>query len=146
MKKLIVSGLLLACTNLAFAHTQGESRVVHYRQSAFAVLASQFQKLVPVVKGEKAYQADEVKAIVHRVAILADLPFEGGFAPGSQGGDAKATIWQGKGFEEKVNTFKVAVKNLEDAANSGNLNQLKVAFGKVGASCKSCHSDYRVQR
>ena len=38
------------------------------------------------------------------------------------------------------------VAKLDAAAKSGNLDQLKAAFGGVGQTCKACHDAYRTER
>jgi cytochrome c556 len=35
------------------------------------------------------------------------------------------------------------VAKLNAAAKTGNLDQIKAAFGAAGASCKACHDDFR---
>lgn len=37
------------------------------------------------------------------------------------------------------------VTKLAAAAKSGNLDQLKAAFGPAAGACKACHDDFRVQ-
>ncbi|AIL32670.1 c-type cytochrome [Basilea psittacipulmonis] len=144
MKKILLAFLLVCITvGVVQAAPTTQERTIKYRQSAFTVLANQFGKLASVVKGGTPYQADQVKAQVALIATLADLPFEG-FDVGTEGGDAKTEIWsQASAFNQKTDDFKVAVKALQEAADTSDLNQVKIAFGKVGASCKSCHNDFR---
>jgi cytochrome c556 len=37
------------------------------------------------------------------------------------------------------------VAKLDAAAKTGNVDQIKVAFGAVGQSCKACHDAYRAK-
>lgn len=36
-----------------------------------------------------------------------------------------------------------AVAKLSAASKSGNLDQVKAAFGDAGRTCKACHDDFR---
>jgi cytochrome c556 len=36
-----------------------------------------------------------------------------------------------------------AMAHLNSVAKSGNLDQIKAAFGPVGQACKACHDDFR---
>ena len=63
---------------------------------------------------------------------------------GTQGGDSEDSIWTNKDdFDEKARASVVAVAELEEAAESGDLNKFKAAFANVGQSCKTCHDSYR---
>ena len=49
-----------------------------------------------------------------------------------------------------MDKFKAGASKLQDdtakllaAAKSGNLDQLKTAFGATGQTCKACHDAYR---
>ncbi|MFV9473077.1 c-type cytochrome [Advenella sp. RU8] len=146
MKKKITV-LALACTALlstvANAQFAKPEDAVEYRQAAKTLVASHFGRMLPVIKGEAPYDAEAIKQNVAVLNTLAALPWVA-FGPGFEGGDAKAEVWtDAKGFDEKRENFKVAIQNLSTAADSGDLAKLKVAFGKAGQSCKSCHDSYR---
>lgn len=139
--------LALACTTLlstaATAQFAKVEDAVDYRQAAKKLTASHFGRMVPVVKGEVPYDAEAIKQNVAVLNTIAALPWVA-FGPGFEGGNAKPEVWtDAKGFEEKRENFKVAIENLTAAADSGDLAKLKVAFGKAGQSCKSCHDSYR---
>ena len=57
---------------------------------------------------------------------------------------AKAEIWQKPGdFASKAHEFSQAANDFNAAAQSGDMNRIKMTFGAVGKSCKACHDLYR---
>lgn len=120
---------------------------VKYRQSAFQLIASHFGRMQPVIKGQVPYDAAAIKANVELVKTLSTLPWAA-FVEGSQSGSgAKPDVWSdAKGFKAAQTKFEGAVDKLSVAANSGDLDKVRAAFGDVGASCKACHDTYRVKK
>jgi cytochrome c556 len=146
---LLVSGALLSPLWMSSAHAQfaKPEDAIKYRQSAFVVMASQFGRMQSTVKGQVPYDAAAIKANVALVKTLSTLPW-GAFGPGTQGKSAaKPEVWSdAAGFKAAQTKFEGAVVKLSAAADSGDLDKLRAAFGDVGASCKACHDAYRVKR
>ena len=58
------------------------------------------------------------------------------------------TILEGEGEGEEgmisiAMEMQLAVVDLNKAAQSGDLESIKKAFGTAGAACKGCHDDFR---
>jgi cytochrome c556 len=152
MKKLsilLVSGALLSPLWMSSASAQfaKPEDAIKYRQAAFVVMASQFGRMQSTVKGQVPYDAAAIKANVALVKTLSTLPW-GAFGPGTQGKSAaKPEVWSdAAGFKGAQTKFEGAVVKLSAAADSGDLDKLRAAFGDVGASCKACHDAYRVKK
>lgn len=152
MKKLsifLVSGALLSPLWISSAHAQfaKPEDAIKYRQSAFVLLASQFGRMQPTIKGQVPYDAAAIKANVAIVQTLSTLPW-GAFGEGTQGKSAaKPEVWSdAAGFKSAQTKFEGAVVKLTAAANAGDFDKLRAAFGDVGASCKACHDSYRVKK
>ena len=149
MKKLVSAALLLAAAGVALpaaAQFAKAEDAIDYRQSAFAVLGHHFGRLGAMANGKMPYDAATAAADGEVIAVVAKLPAHG-FVPGSEKGHntrAKPEVWKeldkAKELDQKMNAevAKVAV-----AAKSGNLDQLKAAFGPAAQSCKACHDQYR---
>jgi len=77
------------------------------------------------------------------VATLSALPWDG-FGPGTEGGKAKPAIWKEM---DKVQAgaadLQKAAAGLKAAAATGNLENIKKAFGATAQTCKACHDSYR---
>ncbi len=53
-------------------------------------------------------------------------------------------IWSNaKGFEDERTNFMASIDALSEAANSGEIEKFKAAFGKAGQSCRACHDAFR---
>lgn len=147
MKKQL-SLVVLACSSLlaagvANAQFQKPEEAIEYRQAAKLLLGSHFGRMAPVARGQVDFNAEAIKNNVEIVKMLAALPWAG-FGPGTEGGNAKAEVWSNaKGFEEERTNFMAAIDGLSEAANTGEVEKFKAAFGKAGQSCRACHDAYR---
>jgi cytochrome c556 len=77
---------------------------------------------------------------------MSKLPWQG-FGPGTDTGRenrAKPNIWTDNAkFIEASKRLEMATAQLSTAAKSGDLAQVKTAFGTVAQACKACHDDFR---
>jgi cytochrome c556 len=79
------------------------------------------------------------------VAQLSKLPLEG-FIAGSYEGDTDAlpAIEQNwDKFEGGMNMFAEKADALAAAAKTGDMDQIRPAFGEVGKTCKGCHDNFK---
>lgn len=149
MKKLSAAAAVLACMGAAFWAAPSSAQfakpedAVKYRQSALSLIASHFGRMQPVVRGQAPYDAAQIKANVQVLQTLSALPWTA-FGAGTEGGHARPAVWSDAAdFKQKQDAFRANVGKLAAAADSGDLAQLRAAYGDVGASCKACHDSYR---
>ena len=146
LQKFVLAATATAFTigaGVAFAQFKNSEDAIKYRQSAFTVMANSFGKIGAVVKGEAPYNKDEVAKNAAIVAMISTLPWQA-FGPGTEGGKAQSDIWSdGAKFKAAADKMQVAVANLNTAAQSGDLESIKKAFGAAGQNCKACHDDFR---
>ncbi len=151
MKKLslFVIGLGLSLpifSGVAQAQFAKAEDAVKYRQSAFQLMASHFGRMQPVVKGQVPYDKAAIKANVDLLKTLSSLP-GAAFGAGMTGGAAKPEIWSDSaGFKKAMDNYQANLAKLSAAADAGDLDKLRVAFGETGASCKACHDSYRAKK
>jgi len=127
----------------AFAQFQNAEKAVEYRESVFTVMGTHFGRIGAVVKGDAPYNKDDVAKNAAIVAMMSTLPWQA-FGPGMEGGKAKSEIWsENAKFKSASEKMQLAVVDLNKAAQSGDLESIKKAFGATGASCKNCHDDFR---
>ena len=137
------ASVLAISAGVAFAQFQKPEDAIKYRQSAFTVMANSFGKIGAVVKGEAPYNKDEVAKNAAVVAMISTLPWQA-FGPGTEGGKAQSDIWSDNAkFKAAADKMQLAVANLNTAAQSGDLESIKKAFGAAGATCKGCHDDFK---
>ncbi|MDF3036345.1 MAG: cytochrome c [Paucimonas sp.] len=152
MKQLFAALAIAAAAVPALAHEGHEHNAfskpedaVRYRQAAFSVMGTHFARIGQVVKGEKPFDKAAVQADVAVVEALAKLPFAA-FPAGSDLSNSKAKpeVWKEAGkFKAGADKMQGEIAKLSTAAKSGDLNAIKVAFGGVGQSCKSCHDNFK---
>jgi len=141
-------GVALTAGLSAPAHAQFKTPqdAVKYRGSTMVLLGAHFGRLAPVAKKEVSFDQAAVQANVDVVRMLASLPWAA-YAPGYEGGEARSSVWTNReGFRKAGEDFQAAVLQLDDATQAGDFNAFRVAFGKVGQSCKACHDSFRVKK
>jgi cytochrome c556 len=139
----VLAPTLLASAGTAFAQFQKPEDAIKYRQSVYTVMANSFGKIGAVVKGEAPFNKEEVAKNAAVVLTLSKLPWQA-FGPGTEGGNALPTIWSDNAkFKAASEKMQLAVVNLNTAAQSGDQDAIKKAFGATGATCKGCHDDFK---
>jgi cytochrome c556 len=134
---------LLTLSSTVFAQFQNAEKAVEYRESVFTVMGTHFGRIGAVVKGEAPYNKDEVAKNAAIVTMMSSLPWQA-FGPGTEGGKAKSEIWSDNAkFKAASEKMQLAAVDLNKAAQSGDLENIKKAFAATGASCKNCHDDFR---
>jgi cytochrome c556 len=146
LQKIILAAtatILTIGSGFAFAQFQKPEDAIKYRQSVFTVLGNSFGKIGAVVKGEAPYNKDDVAKNAAIVAMMSTLPWQA-FGPGTEGGKAQPAIWSDNAkFKAASEKMQLAVVDLNKAAQSGDLENIKKAFGATGQTCKGCHDDFR---
>jgi cytochrome c556 len=138
-----IAPALVAGTGIAYAQFKKPEDAIKYRQSAFTVMANSFGKIGAVVKGEAPFNKDEVAKNAAVVAMISTLPWQA-FGPGTEGGNALPVVWSDNAkFKAAGEKMQLAVASLNTAAQSGDQEAIKKAFGAAGATCKTCHDDFK---
>jgi cytochrome c556 len=145
LKHLVLTALAptLLASGMAFAQFKKPEDAIKYRQNVFNVMATSFGKIGAVVKGEAPFNKDEVAKNAAVVAMLSTLPWQA-FGPGTEGGNALPGVWSDNAkFKAAGEKMQLAVANLNTAAQSGDQEAIKKAFGAAAATCKGCHDDFK---
>ncbi|QEY23116.1 c-type cytochrome [Neisseria animalis] len=139
------AALLLAACGGSPAQPKGP--ISEDRTAAFKSMMPEFTTMGKMVKGEEAYEVEKFKQAAAKFAEASKKPFNF-FESDPQGnGDALPAIWENADkFKAEEEKFHAAVEKLNTAAQSGVLEDIKAAYGEVGASCKSCHDAYRMPK
>lgn len=137
------SSLLLLCTLLCaqsvLADTPAQTRV-----KEFKTLLRSFESMGTVVRGRDAYRPDVFARQAATLKADAGKPFAN-FPAGSQANSrAKAEIWsQNARFKNEQATFLQRVDTLDAAARAKDMAAIRISYGAIAQSCKSCHDAFR---
>ena len=118
---------------------------IKYRQSALFVMGQHFGRLGAMANGRAPFDAKVAAADADVVALVSHLPWTA-FGAGTDKGDtrAKPEIWKEQAkFNDGADKMQAEVAKLAAAAKTGNLDNLKAAFGPAARTCKACHDDFR---
>ena len=148
MKRLMMAAVAVATLATALpaaAQFQKPEDAIKYRKGAFNVMGNHFARIGAMANGRVPFDARAAQVNAELVNTLAALPWAG-FIDGSSSGDtrAKPEIWtEADKFKAGAQKMQEEVAKLNAAAKTGNLDQIKAAFGEAGKSCKACHDNYR---
>ena len=148
MKNLLRSFLaagLVALTGLAHAEFAKPSQAVHYRKSVFYVMGHHTAILGAMLEGRIPFNAQRALSEAQIIEFMSHLPWRA-FGPGTdiRGTDAKASIWhQEQRFQSDAHRLEQMTPKLVVAAQTGQLNKMRVVFGQTVKTCKSCHDSFR---
>ncbi len=139
-----IAALITAAAPLtASAQFAKAEDAIKYRQSSFALMGAHMSRLGAVTKGEAPFNAESVKKSAALINTLSALPWEA-FGPGTEGGKTKPVAFKEMDkVKAGADRLMKAAADLDAAAKTGDLGQIKKAFGAVGQSCKNCHDSYR---
>lgn len=136
----------LAAQSLSFNKAED---AIRYRQGAFNVMGAHFSRIGAMASGRAPFDAKAAAEHAAVVESLARLPWVA-FGEGTDKGAphrAAPAVWMDKTkFDQGGERMQAEIVKLGAAARSGNLDQLKAAFGGAAKSCKACHDDFRTER
>lgn len=125
----------------------GKGSISEDRTAAFKSFMPTFSTMRKMANGDEAFDAAKFKEYAARFQQEARVPFEHFQNDPNGNGDALPAVWlQPEAFAAERDKFLAAVDALNTAAQSGNLEQIKVATGNAGASCKACHDTFRAPK
>ncbi len=148
MKKTIaLTGMLaaLACALPAQAQFAKPEDAIKYRKAGFTLMAAHFGRLGAMAQGRVPFDAKAAAENADVLATVAKLPWAA-FGEGTDKGEtrAKPEIWkEAAKFKEAADKNQAEIAKVVAAAKTGNLDNLKTAFGSAAPTCKACHDNFR---
>ncbi len=155
MKKL--PKLLLALSALALAASASAQvkpeDAIKYRKAGYAYMSWNMGKIKEsTIDNPAAFNKDQVLAAARTIAAIANSGMGALYVPGSDKdvGSQKTRVKpeffkEGEEVGKIARAFNAEANKLAEVAAGGDINAIKVQFGKTGETCKSCHDKYRVK-
>lgn len=147
--KLLLALLALTLTGTASAQVKPED-AIKWRQSGYAFMAWNMARIKMNVEG--AYNKEEVIKAANAIQAVANSGMGSLYLPGTDKGTGwEKTRVKPELFTNKEGVGKVAGAFVKEAnemakvAASGDVAVVKEQFGKLGASCKGCHDDFKIK-
>lgn len=142
-KKITLPIALLAgaFSTASFAH-EGATGIVKERMDRFKA-SKESMKLIKAAYagGDFVTISSEAASLVDWASVMLDYFPEDSNNPPSE---ASWHIWHmWDDFEVKSVDYLNATQQLKAAADAGDADALKAAYGAVGQSCKACHDHYK---
>jgi cytochrome c556 len=138
-----LAALTLGAALPAAAQFAKPEDAIKYRQSALRVMGTHFGRIGAMVNGRVPFDAAAAQQNAEIATMMSTLPWQG-FGAGTEGGKAKPEIWKESAkFKELSDDMGKKMVALNAAAKTGNLDNIKTAFGATGASCKACHDAFQ---
>ncbi len=114
------------------------------RKAAFTLIANNLGPMGAMAKGKIPFDKGEFTMRAANLEALSKMPWEF-FIPNSQkGSESKPAVWEkADDFKAEADVFQMKVADLAKATQSGDEEAMKIQFGKVAKTCKSCHKEYK---
>jgi len=142
MSTLVVSGL---------ARAAEPDEIAAARIGYFKLVNLEMGGLAAMAQGKAPYDAEKAKALASDLGTLSGYLHDDLLMPGTSNAElagktrALPAIWEKpEDYRAKAESFRQAVVDLNQVAGQGQ-EALAPAVGKLGATCKACHDDYRAK-
>ena len=143
LKKTILVGTFLTIAASALAHQGVTNPAVMKRMDAMSDVKAAMKVLADMAKGVTPFDQSRAVASTDALARLAEQTPDLFRAPEQDPmSEALPKVWESfDDFTAKANEMQRAASNASQSI--ADITTLQAALGKLGATCKACHSDYR---
>lgn len=145
----LVFAMALLAAGSALAHG-GATGVVRERMDAMSAMGKNMKSIGQMLKGSSAFDAATVAASADAIAAHSGGTLTALFPPDSlqKASEASPGIWaQWDRFSEYAGKLQGSALDLKSLAEAGAGRQaIGSAFGKLAASCKTCHEAFRIKK
>ena len=147
--KLLLALLAASLTGTVAAQVKPED-AIKFRQSGYGFMAWNMARIKTNVEG--TYNKDEVIKAATAIQAIANSGMGALYLPGTDKGTGwEKTRVKPEFFTNKEGVTKVAVAFNKEAnemakvAAAGDAAATKEQFGKLAATCKACHDDFKIK-
>lgn len=140
--------IALAAVVQAGAHS-GATGIVKERMEMMKAIGANLKVLGDMVKGVASFDPQTAKAAAltiagHGAAIPVQFP-NGPVSPPSEASEKIWTDWER--FAALANDMAASAGQFADkAGRASSIDALKPDFGRIAATCKSCHEAFRIKK
>jgi len=144
----VVVAVVLAAAIQAGAHS-GATGIVKQRMEMMKAIGTNLKVLGSMVKGAASFDAQAARsaalAIAEHSADISSMFPDGPVVPPSEASEKIWTEWDR--FTGLANDLAASAGQFADkAGGASSVDELKPEFGRIAATCKSCHESFRIKR
>lgn len=143
-----VSGITHADNHPKATSEKQASAAITFRKSLLQLVRSNMGPLGGMARGNIPMNAETIGKNAERIEFLASMMhdyFELDTSEFDVKTDAKDSIWKNKeDFNGKIDDMVVAAAKLQEIVASNDESNFRKGIGALGATCKACHDDYKV--
>ena len=153
MKKLLfpiifASVFLTACDNQKEASNvekfDNSERILN-RQIEFKRISGFMREIEDMMQAKTAFDAEKIKVLTQDLQKSSQNVFQY-FEEQDKGGKSRLEIWANRAeFDKEKNSFIEAVNKLNEEAQTGDMQKIKVSSAPVYETCKSCHDKFKLK-
>jgi cytochrome c556 len=140
--------MLMLSAGAAMAHS-GATGVVKERMDMMGDIAAHMKTVGQMLSGNREFDQQQIAEAARSIATHG-ASFERMFPAGStmHPSEALEAIWTDwESFMKTTDSMQISATALADVALAAeDPSDIKPAFGKLGATCKSCHQDFRLKK
>jgi len=143
----VLAAAVLTLSVPASAQFAKPEDAIKYRKASLTVMAAHFGRIGAMASGKAPFDAKAASDNAEIAAAMSKLPWAA-FGEGTDTGETKAKpeIWKEQAkFKGAADKMQAEVAKLAAAAKTGNLDNVKAAFGPAAESCKACHDAFRAK-
>lgn len=142
---LAVAATIITGVTVALAHENETNPVILARMEAMKTIGAQTKALGEMAKGATPFDAAAAQAAAAKMAAEAEkVPALFEAEETSATSEALPAIWQN--FPDFTHKAEALTRAATDATGIAAESDLGPALAAIGQACKSCHSDYRVEK
>jgi cytochrome c556 len=122
-------------------------RAIRARQAGYYLMGLEMARIGATVKGDLAFDRAALETSAEALDVIGRLVVDN-YPTGSDQGSTKAKpeVWsETPRFKQFAQASQSEAARLRAAVRGGDLDAIKVAYGAMSKSCKSCHDVYRAR-
>ncbi|SMX30654.1 c-type cytochrome [Actibacterium lipolyticum] len=135
---------LILGVSAAVAHSKVQNEAVKARMESMSAIGSSMKALGKMAKGEANFDAGRAELAVATIVEQAEAVPALFKAPETDPEtEAKPEIWSN--WDDFVAKSEALV-GVAQSVDTNSLTGVQAGLGKIGGTCKACHSDYRISK
>jgi cytochrome c556 len=143
--RLLAAGILVAAFGASAIAHDGATGIVKDRMDKMSAMGKAMKSIALMVKGDQAFDASTMQTALARISEHSGDNLTRLFPPDSVDNPsaAKPNIWRNW---QRFAAFSAELNRQADAMAARGSKPTPAGFGKLAATCKGCHEQFRARK